>query len=470
MQTQGFQFTAPGAQLSRPQISPLQFVSGETLAPSSGVESFVSAKLQGLNSLLEGVKVGVGGIVDGVTKRTQLDQAAQEAEQLAKYRDRMLSIKEDASPSNLASGGVWSPGGLSQVEEPDYYNPSPSVALRPSSASELQSNDQAGLTPLSSISEDTIGLPVEDADDEQLNGVMEGWRSLTPAEKTEAMDWAKSRGVNLIENADGSVSADWGSPLVKVPDPMADQVVRPERQAPLASVSESSIGVWSTDKASGLSKLTQTLPDGSTRVSTYMPDPKNPSVPKLVEAFTITPKDPEKAAKTEAGKELLSEQMKVLSNLNSAEFTLKEIEERFNKIASGPITGRARGANPYDVDAQEIERLVDSLVPGLARGVFGEVGVLTDNDMKRYRAMIPNMSTEPEVAKRMFKNLYNKLKNSRTSNLNVWKDAGYNVEQIIKNLPASSTELPTIRSQAEYDQLPKGTRYQNENGEIGVKN
>lgn len=51
--------------------------------------------------------------------------------------------------------------------------------------------------------------------------------------------------------------------------------------------------------------------------------------------------------------------------------------------------------NPYDVNAQVINNLLTSITPGIARGVYGEVGVLTDSDIERYKATLPNL-TQPK--------------------------------------------------------------------------
>ena len=49
---------------------------------------------------------------------------------------------------------------------------------------------------------------------------------------------------------------------------------------------------------------------------------------------------------------------------------------------TGPIIGAFRGVNPWDTNAQVIKAQLNAIIPNLARGVFGEVGVLTDNDIK----------------------------------------------------------------------------------------
>jgi len=64
---------------------------------------------------------------------------------------------------------------------------------------------------------------------------------------------------------------------------------------------------------------------------------------------------------------------------------------------TGPIAGIVRGNNPYDVKAQEISARLQALVPNLARGVYGEVGVLTDNDIRLYSKTLPNLKNTDAV-------------------------------------------------------------------------
>jgi hypothetical protein len=198
---------------------------------------------------------------------------------------------------------------------------------------------------------------------------------------------------------------------------------------------------------------------------TAVPDPSSPLGYRVIDETDLT-----KAEKAEKGNPLLQEQMKVVSNIESARFTLGEIEKKLSQTAArGPATGRARAINPYDVEAQSLENMVNSLVPGLARGVFGEVGVLTDKDVDRYKSMIPNIKTDPNVAKTIVKELISKLDNSLDTNLSVWESSGYDVEGLkSKYLPKKSAASREITTQEEYDALKPGEKFIF-NGRTGVK-
>jgi hypothetical protein len=143
---------------------------------------------------------------------------------------------------------------------------------------------------------------------------------------------------------------------------------------------------------------------------------------------------------------LLQDQMKVLTNIEGANATLNNIETKLKEIGSstGPVVGTARGYNPYDVEAQSVDNMVASLVSGLARGVFGEVGVLTDSDVKRYTKLIPNMRTDPKVAQQIMKDLREKLDSTKKANLGIWEKAGYNTKGFQETKSPEQIKLETL--------------------------
>jgi hypothetical protein len=138
----------------------------------------------------------------------------------------------------------------------------------------------------------------------------------------------------------------------------------------------------------------------------------------------------EAAAKTDPGKKMTSTEVNDLTQLGSVGFSLDLLEKKILEVPANerdPIYGRVRGANPYDVQAQEIQNIITSIVPGLARGVFNEVGVLTDTDVQRYTRLLPNLSTPPELAKRNIANLREKLADSKIKRIETMRKAGMDV-------------------------------------------
>jgi len=66
-------------------------------------------------------------------------------------------------------------------------------------------------------------------------------------------------------------------------------------------------------------------------------------------------------------------------------------------MKTGPLVGLFRGANPWDTKAQTIKAQLNAIIPNLARGVYGEVGVLTDNDIAQYSKTLPNLTSTEDI-------------------------------------------------------------------------
>lgn len=176
----------------------------------------------------------------------------------------------------------------------------------------------------------------------------------------------------------------------------------------------------------------------------------------VVEPFKRLTEKEAKEEKSGGGKPMTSSEVKDLADLDGVLSTLNVIEKKLSKIEQrGPIVGPFRAAVPYDVAAQEIENLATSITPGLARGVFGEVGVLTDQDIARYKALIPNIKTDARVAEANLRNLREKIAVAKKEKIETFRQAGYDVsgfEEEYKKLsetPAlvSSNINEQIRSQ-----------------------
>lgn len=56
-------------------------------------------------------------------------------------------------------------------------------------------------------------------------------------------------------------------------------------------------------------------------------------------------------------------------------------------------------ANPYDVSSAELLARINGILPQAARGIFGEVGVLTNADMDRYRALLTKANSPEQRTK-----------------------------------------------------------------------
>ena len=81
---------------------------------------------------------------------------------------------------------------------------------------------------------------------------------------------------------------------------------------------------------------------------------------------------------------------------------LSELSKLIEGETTGPISGmwrKFKAGFGLDDKALLIEAQITKIIPGLARGVFNEVGVLTDKDVAMYARTIGNLNTPEEVNK-----------------------------------------------------------------------
>lgn len=123
---------------------------------------------------------------------------------------------------------------------------------------------------------------------------------------------------------------------------------------------------------------------------------------------------------------------------------------------TGPLTGRVRGlmsALGGDAQAGQINALIQGLIPTVARGIFGEVGVLTDTDIENYKKTVPNLNTPEEQNKLVSLVLYDVL--SRT-----FENTLVNSAQNQTNVSGFAQDYLMIRERVEQEKLKLGvTQY-----------
>lgn len=115
--------------------------------------------------------------------------------------------------------------------------------------------------------------------------------------------------------------------------------------------------------------------------------------------------------------------------------------ERISKLveslgAQGPGIGQFRSANPFDDRVIELNNLITQTVPGLARGIFKEVGVLTDTDIDTYTRTIANPKLTKEQAETATRQLLETINNSILFQIEIYNALGYDlgtVETLFKD-------------------------------------
>ncbi len=132
-------------------------------------------------------------------------------------------------------------------------------------------------------------------------------------------------------------------------------------------------------------------------------------------------------------KSLTAGEIQQLGSLQQAARDIDMLEQRFGSYKDpnwgGPVAGRIKsvvgmGTNPR---ISEIENLVTSATPNLARGVFREVGVLTDADVERYRKLLPNVTDTAEQRAQKLKDLRSRLGVTLDETLSTLQAAGRDV-------------------------------------------
>lgn len=103
----------------------------------------------------------------------------------------------------------------------------------------------------------------------------------------------------------------------------------------------------------------------------------------------------------------------------------------FGFFGSGPIVGRLRGYDPTDVQAQEAFAQLTAVVPNLARGIFGEVGVLTNQDVELYKKTLPNLNQEADVQKAILALTLRTVKRSIDNKIEVNAGTGVDMSGLV---------------------------------------
>lgn len=110
---------------------------------------------------------------------------------------------------------------------------------------------------------------------------------------------------------------------------------------------------------------------------------------------------------------------------------LEQLKSAYDKLRTdgktGALVGRLTSKNFTDADIEEFKATVQGIIPTIARGIFGEVGVLTDNDIKQYAGAIGGVSTPEEGFDIIFGNMIDNVINKATITLKVGASNGKNV-------------------------------------------
>jgi hypothetical protein len=123
---------------------------------------------------------------------------------------------------------------------------------------------------------------------------------------------------------------------------------------------------------------------------------------------------------------------------------VSELKNEINKTMTGPIVGIIRSNNPWDTKAQEIKARIQAIVPNLARGVYSEVGVLTDNDINNYIKTLPNLKSPEELTGALLSMTLNGIKYSLDSSLKTEASLGTDVSGFVNTYKEAESKINKI--------------------------
>jgi len=134
-----------------------------------------------------------------------------------------------------------------------------------------------------------------------------------------------------------------------------------------------------------------------------------------------------------------------IESINQAKLALSGVETLQGFLAqgddglnlTGPIKGRARNFLTKlggDADAAAINAALQGLIPTVARGIFGEVGVLTDTDIENYKKTLPNLTSDEDQNDLITLIMLDVLENSFTNTLKSNAQAGRNTSRFYPDL------------------------------------
>ncbi len=117
---------------------------------------------------------------------------------------------------------------------------------------------------------------------------------------------------------------------------------------------------------------------------------------------------------------------------------------------SGPLSGRVRTLFSQlggDADAKAINATIQGLIPTVARGIFGEVGVLTKDDIENYRATVPNLTSTEAQNKLVSIIMYDVLSRSLESTLVTNAQNQTNVSGFVSTYKDAKSRIGALKSE-----------------------
>lgn len=150
---------------------------------------------------------------------------------------------------------------------------------------------------------------------------------------------------------------------------------------------------------------------------------------------------------TDSQLEKIQKATNALSSMETLQGLLKQGKDGID--VSGPLTGRLRTLATQlggDANASAINATIQGLIPTVARGIFGEVGVLTDADIENYRKTVPNLVATGEQNKLISLVMYDVLNRSLENTLITNAQNQANVSGFLNTYQDTKNRINTLKS------------------------
>lgn len=132
---------------------------------------------------------------------------------------------------------------------------------------------------------------------------------------------------------------------------------------------------------------------------------------------------------SKGGRLMTQSELKPITDIQQVVGQAEVLTSLINTVDTGPIVGIVKSNNPYDTKAQEMKAAITAIVPKLARGIYGEVGVLTDSDINNYSKTIANLKSTSDVNKAVMAMTLDIATRSLANQLNTQSAGGRDVSR-----------------------------------------
>jgi len=132
-------------------------------------------------------------------------------------------------------------------------------------------------------------------------------------------------------------------------------------------------------------------------------------------------------------------------NKDSIESSVKG--EEGSLIDLSPFTGWLESRFPWSEEGALTNAAITQAIPNLARGVYGEVGVLTDADVQLYKNTLPNLSEPEEIRKSITALTLRSVKNALDMKFRSAANAGRNVSGFITDYKTLTEKINSLETE-----------------------